>query len=113
MACPTTCFIIVRETMCSCRLLGLRSRSSYVGASVARAREASVSIMRFIQSIWMGAKICCFIRAAPMRVISTATTLMVSWNWMNLRIESKMLRPQSTALTMELKLSSKRMMAAA
>ena len=48
-----------------------------------------------------------------MRVITTATMLMVSWNWMNLRMESKMLRPHKTALTIELKLSSNRIIAAA
>ena len=51
-----------------------------MGGSVAKAREAKVSIMRLIQSIWIGAKIYCFIRAAPRRVMNTATTLTVIWN---------------------------------
>ena len=82
------CFIIFLLTICSCLLLGSLSSSSSVGASVASAREASVSMIRLIHSICIGANICCFIRLAPIRVIRTATTLMVSWNWMNLRMES-------------------------
>lgn len=41
-------------------------------------------------------------------MVDTATMFTVSWNWMNFLIESYMFLPQRTALTIELKLSSKR-----
>ena len=76
---------------------------------MARAREARVSMIRLIHNIWIGFMMACLIKAAPMRVIPTATMLTVSWNWTNFLIESKMFLPQITALTMELKLSSSKM----
>lgn len=55
---------------------------------MARAKEAKVSMMRFIHNIWIGAKISCLIRAAPIIVEKTATTLTVIWNCTNFLIES-------------------------
>lgn len=46
--------------------------------------------------------------APPTNAITRATKLTVSWNCRNLRMESKMLRPHFMAVTMELKLSSSR-----
>lgn len=50
---------------------------------------------------------------APMKATITATTLTVSWNWRNFAMESYTLRPHITAFTIELKLSSVRMMSEA
>ena len=80
---------------------------------MARAREARVSMMRLTQSIWMGLSGDYLSTAAPANARIRAQQFTVSWNCRNLRIESKMLRPHRTAFTMELKLSSRRMMAAA
>lgn len=73
---------------------------------MANAKEAKVSIIRFIQSIWMGLRTYCFNKAAPIKVQATATTLTVSWNWINFLIESYIFLPHKTAFTIELKLSS-------
>ncbi len=107
------CLSIILLMMQSSRLCGLRFRSYGLGYQVAKAREARLSIMRLTQSIWIGLSTSFCRRAAPIRVITTATTLIVSWNCINLRMESQIFLPQSTALTLELKLSSIRMMAAA
>jgi len=40
--------------------------------------EASVSIIKLIQSIWIGLKISYLINAAPIKVSPTATTFTVS-----------------------------------
>ena len=53
MACPTMFFVMVREMSGLVRPYGFRSSSSSVGSSVARASDASVSMMRFTQSIWI------------------------------------------------------------
>ena len=111
--CPRICFIMFLDTMWSLLLFGYLYSNYSVGASVARARDAKVSIIKFIHNIWIGAKTCCFIRLAPMRVVPTATMLIVNWNCINFLIESNMFLPQRTALTIELKLSSSRIMAAA
>lgn len=67
---------------------GWRFNNFYVGGYVDKAREARVSMMRFIHNIWIGFNIYCLMRPAPTKVMQTATTLTVSWNWMNFRIES-------------------------
>lgn len=74
--------------MCCFLLLGLRSNRSSEGASVAKAKEAKVSIIRLIHNIWMGARTYCLMRLAPIIVEMTATMLTVNWNWMNFLIES-------------------------
>lgn len=109
---PRMCLNIVFEMMYSSRECGFRSNNYSVGGSVASASEARVSIMRLIHNIWIGFRIYCLMTAAPIKVVATATTLTHSWNWMNFLIASYMFLPQSTAFTIELKLSSKRMMAA-
>lgn len=50
---------------------------------------------------------------APRIAMKMATTFTVSWNCRNLRMQSKMLRPYFTAVMIELKLSSSRIMPAA
>lgn len=55
---------------------------------MARAKDARVSMIKLIQSIWMGFITYCFITAAPTRVMPTATMLTVNWNWMNFLIAS-------------------------
>ena len=62
--------------------------SSSVGDSVASAKEAKVSIMRLIQSIWMGLRTSYLMMAAPTKVSITATRLTVSWNCRNFLILS-------------------------
>ena len=57
---------------------GLRFSSYSVGGSVARAKDANVSIIKFIHNIWIGFKISCLRRPAPIKVMQTATTLTVS-----------------------------------
>ena len=109
MAWPIMCLNIFLEMMYSYLLWGCLSSNYSVGGSVAKAREARVSIIRLIHNIWIGFMIACLIKAAPTKVIPTATMLTVNWNWTNFLIESKMFLPQITALTIELKLSSKRM----
>lgn len=80
---------------------------------MARARDASVSMIRFIHNICIGLRIYCFKSPAPTSVIHTATTFTVNWNWMNLRMESYILRPHSTAFTIDVKLSLRSMISAA
>lgn len=70
-------------------------------------------MMRLIHNIWIGLSTSLWRREAPIIVTETATIFTVSWNWMNLRIESYIFLPQSTALTIELKLSSIKIIAAA
>ena len=48
--------------------------------------------------------------AAPTKAITKATKLTVNWNCKNFLIESKMFLPHFIAVTMDEKLSSKRMM---
>lgn len=78
-----------------------------------RASEASVSMMRLIQSIWTAVRGLSVRNTDPTKARMMAVTFTVSWNCRNLRMQSKMLRPYLTADTIDLKLSSKRMMPAA
>ena len=89
------------------------SKSSGVGSSVARAREARVSMIRFTHSIWTAFRGLSWMAQDPMKATTTATTLTVSWNCRNLAMESYTLRPHMTAFTMLVKLSSVRMMSEA
>lgn len=59
-----------------------------MGGYVAKANEPKVSMIRLTHNIWMGFRIYCFIKAAPIRVMVTATTFTVSWNWMNFLMQS-------------------------
>ena len=66
--------------------------------------------MRLTHNIWIGVKGDSFKKAAPVKAKMRAEKLTVSWNCRNLRIESKIFRPHFMAVTIELKLSSSRMM---
>ena len=88
----------------------MRVRSSSVGGSVARASEAMVSMMRLTHNIWMGLKGDSFSTAAPANAMTRAQQLTVSWNCRNFLMESKIFLPHFMAVTIELKLSSRRMM---
>mmetsp|Transcript_6663 Transcript_6663/g.19752 ORF Transcript_6663/g.19752 Transcript_6663/m.19752 type:complete len:207 (-) Transcript_6663:2539-3159(-) len=88
------------------RLYGRRSRSSRVGGSVPRARAPMVSMMRFTQSIITALRGGLYPATADRKVMVSATTFTVSWNWRNLRMLSKTERPHRTALMIEENLSS-------
>mmetsp|Transcript_24507 Transcript_24507/g.42796 ORF Transcript_24507/g.42796 Transcript_24507/m.42796 type:complete len:240 (-) Transcript_24507:760-1479(-) len=105
---------MMRFTRLALRLYGRRSSSSFPGSSVPRARAPMVSMIRFTQSIitaFRGGSL--KPATAPISVRVSATVFTVSWNCRNLRMLSKTLRPQRMAFTMELKLSSSRMMSEA
>jgi len=73
---------------------GCLFNSSSFGWSVANAKLANVSIIRFTQSICEddNGDSCKVID--PMRLTSTPTTFTVSWKTKNFRIPSRMFRPQ-------------------
>lgn len=77
---------------------------------MAKASEAKVSMIRLTQSIWIGFSGDSLRIAAPAKAITKATILTVNWNCKNFLIESKIFLPHFMAVTMDLKLSSKRMM---
>ena len=78
IAWPMMCLSIVLEIMYSSLEWGYRSRRISTGSSVANAREPKVSMIRLTQSIWMGLSTYDSMKAAPIRVHATATTLTVS-----------------------------------
>lgn len=92
---------------------GILFSNSFEGGSVARASAANVSIIRLTHNIWMGVKGDLFNMTELSIAIKIATILTVSWNCKNFLMQSKILRPYLTAVMMELKLSSKRMIPAA
>ncbi len=63
-------------------------------------------MIRLTHNIWIGFKGDYFNMAAPAKAITNAHMLTVSWNCKNLRIESKIFRPHFIAVTIDLKLSS-------
>ena len=80
---------------------------------MAKANAASVSIIRFTQSICTGVNGDFFNTAAPKKAMKIATTLTVNWNCKNFLIQSKMFLPYLTAVIIELKLSSSKIIPAA
>lgn len=92
---------------------GILNKSSSDGGSVARAKAARVSMIKFTQSIWTGVNGDSLIKTAPKKAIKIATTLTVSWNWRNFLIQSKMFLPYLAAVTILPKLSSSKMIPAA
>lgn len=70
-------------------------------------------MIRFTHNIWMGVRGDYLITTAPKKAMKMATTLTVNWNWRNFLMQSKMFLPYFTAVMMELKLSSSRMIPAA
>ena len=76
---------------------------------MARAREASVSMIRLTHNIWMGLRGDSLKMAPPTKAITKSTKLTVNWNCKNFLMESKMFLPHFMAVTIEQKLSSRRM----
>lgn len=76
--CPRMCFIIFLETMYSFLLCGFLFSKSKEGGSVAKAKDANVSIIKLIHNIYMGVKTSCLMTAAPINVQNTATIFTVS-----------------------------------
>ena len=77
-----------RDTRAFVRPYGLRFNRSSVGFSVARAREARVSMIRLTHNIWMALRGLSVMVKAEIIVIDTATMLTVNWNWRNFEMES-------------------------
>lgn len=84
-------------------------RRSSLGGSVARAREARVSMIKLTHNIWIGLRGDYLRMAAPEKAITRAHMLTVNWNCKNFLIESKIFRPHFMAVTIDLKLSSSKM----
>lgn len=91
----------------------MRLRRSSEGGSVASANAARVSMIRLTHNIWTGVNGDYFITTAPKKAIKMATIFTVNWNCRNFLMQSKIFLPNLTAVIMELKLSSSRMMPAA
>ena len=89
--------------------IGFLFKSSSLGGSVAKASEAKVSMIKLTHNIWIGFKGDSLRTAPPTKAITNATKLTVNWNCKNFLIESKIFRPHFIAVTMELKLSSNKM----
>ena len=92
---------------------GALSRSLGSGSSVARAKDANVSIIKLIHSSWIGLMSYFWRTDADTKVTRTATMFTVNWNWTNFLIESNIFLPHKTALTIDAKLSSIKIMDAA
>lgn len=62
---------------------GFRSRMLGVGGSVAKARAAKVSMMRFTHSSWtaVNTEVSVLLATADMKVKTTAVMLTVTWNY--------------------------------
>mmetsp|Transcript_120992 Transcript_120992/g.210475 ORF Transcript_120992/g.210475 Transcript_120992/m.210475 type:complete len:256 (+) Transcript_120992:2026-2793(+) len=108
--CPSTKVHMRLEIKGAARLIGPLplKRASSEGHSVARARAARVSMIRFSHSSWTGLRGSSFSadRADPTTVSSTPATLTVNWNCRNFRMLSFTVRPHTAALTTVAKLSS-------
>ena len=76
---------------------------------MASASAAIVSMIKLTQSIWIGLRGDYLRTAAPTKARTNATILTVNWNCKNFLMESKIFLPHFIAVTIELKLSSKRM----
>ena len=65
---------------------GFRSRILGVGASVAKARAANVSIMRFTHRSWtaVNTEVSVVLATADTKVRTTAVILTVTWNYSRL-----------------------------
>lgn len=78
---------------------GFRNKRDSEGGSVARASDAKVSIIRLTHNICTGFRGEYFRNTAPVKAMIKATTLTVSWNWMNFLMQSKMFLPHLIAVT--------------
>jgi hypothetical protein len=66
------------DTIYSYLLWGFLFNNSYEGGSVAKAKEANVSIIKLIHNNYTGVNISYLIIAAPINVAKTATTFTVN-----------------------------------
>lgn len=85
---------------------GFLLRRSSLGGSVAKAKDAKVSMIKLTHNIWIGLSGDSLRMAAPEKAITKAHILTVNWNCKNFLIESKMFLPHFIAVTIDLKLSS-------
>ncbi len=85
---------------------GFLFNKSSLGGYVAKASEAKVSMIRLTHNIWIGLSGDSLKIAPPTKAITKATKLTVNWNCKNFLIESKMFLPHFMAVTIDLKLSS-------
>ena len=69
-------------------LYGFLFKSSLLGFSVAKAKEAKESIIKLTHNISMAFKGESLRIIPPKKVINTATILVVIWNWTNFLIQS-------------------------
>ena len=83
-------------------------RSSSVGGSVAKAKEAKVSMIRLTHNIWIGFNGDSLKTAPPTKAMTKAAKLTVNWNCKNFLIQSKIFLPHFIAVTIDPKLSSRR-----
>lgn len=104
--CEMMFFHIVAVIKLSYLEYGFLFKSSSDGGSVAKANEAKVSIIKLTHNIWIGLRGDSLKTAPPTKAITKATKLTVNWNCKNFLIESKMFLPHFMAVTIELKLSS-------
>src|ERR1700691_1520106 len=106
------CLYISTENNGAVFLSGVRSRSASEAGSVASARAANVSMIILIQRSCTADKTedSEADATAVTNVITTAVTLVETWNCKNLRTASLTQRPHMIALTIDEKLSSMRMM---
>ena len=92
---------------------GILSRISLVGDSVVIARAANVSLIKLTHRSYTAFSSDSLSNTDPMNTINMATKLTVSWNCKNFLTLSKTFRPYIRATTIELKLSSNKMMSEA
>lgn len=78
------CLTIFLEIMYSFFLYGGLLRSSSVGSSVAKAKEARESMIMFTQRSYTAFKGVSFMITEAMKEVIRATTFTVSWNYKNL-----------------------------
>src|ERR1700744_2583800 len=99
--------IVIRASDLGC---GGRSRIFLVGASVARASAARVSMMRLTQRSCTAVRTEWFesLETADTKVKTTAVMLTVIWNCRNFLTASLTARPHMRAVIVEEKLSSSR-----
>jgi len=77
---PRICLTIFGEMIYSFFLYGGLFKRSSFGSSVAKAREARESMIRFTQRSWMAARGDSHMITEPMKEVIKATTLTVNWN---------------------------------
>lgn len=113
MACPKMFLHMTSLTIGADFAYGGLFKMSAIGGSVAKARAPKVSMTKLTQSICTALRGESLKMQDPKKTIAMAVTLTASWNCKNFLTLSYTLRPYRRATTIELKLSSKRMMSEA